>query len=309
MANSIAGSILRSAAPRRNITEFGESVRRTEYNPSGMPLHDWTRVPPGLFHDFHQSWSIRITDALNAGCLPKGVAALVEPRIGPRESDVLAIERKTGLGMDAAREGGVLTLERPVTRIVRQSSKEIYAGRANRIVVRHHLGRIIVVIEIVSPGNKDSRAALRDLTKPMIEFLRGGIHVLVIDLFPPAPRDPSGIHKAIWDEIEEEPFVFPSDKDRIPVAVGFSARLRHRSECSVTLTRWSVTRFSGSEPRPERRGPRGPQTFRNQSVRPRSSAPDPGLPAGVLTRVTAPSGVPACHASEGLRSARRVRPA
>ena len=53
-----------------------------------MPLHDWTRVPAGLFHDFHQSWSIRIKDALNAGRLPEGVLALVEQRAG----HVLAIE-------------------------------------------------------------------------------------------------------------------------------------------------------------------------------------------------------------------------
>jgi hypothetical protein len=52
-----------------------------------MPLHDWTRVPSGLFHHFHQSWTIRISDALNAGRLPKGVAALVEQKAGPRESD------------------------------------------------------------------------------------------------------------------------------------------------------------------------------------------------------------------------------
>ena len=57
-----------------------------------MPIHDWSRVPSGLFHDFHQSWSIRIKDALNSGRLPKGVAALVEQRAGPKESDVLAIE-------------------------------------------------------------------------------------------------------------------------------------------------------------------------------------------------------------------------
>jgi hypothetical protein len=180
-----------------------------------MPIHDWTRVPPGLFHHFHQSWSIRIADALNAGRLPKGVAALVEQRVGPRESDVLAIERRNGPSVDEAREGGVVTLEKPVTRIVRRSTKQIYAGRANRIVVRHHLGRIVAVIEIVSPGNKDSRAALRDLVEKTIEFLRGGVHVLVIDLFPPTPRDPYGIHKAIWDEIEEEPFAFPAGKDRV----------------------------------------------------------------------------------------------
>src|SRR5439155_17322899 len=45
-----------------------------------------------------------------------------------------------------------------------------------------------------------------------IEFLRQGIHVLVLDLFPPTPRDPQGMHKAIWDEIEEEPFELPPNK-------------------------------------------------------------------------------------------------
>jgi hypothetical protein len=106
-------------------------------------------------------------------------------------------------------------LDRPVTRIVRRTTKEIYAGRANRIVVTHHLGRIVAVIEILSPGNKDSRAALRDFVEKTIDFLRKGIHVLIVDLFPPTPRDPFGMHKVIWDEIEEEDFAFPEGKDRI----------------------------------------------------------------------------------------------
>jgi hypothetical protein len=58
-----------------------------------MPLHDWSRVPSGLFHHFHQHWSIEITTALNRGRLPKGLAALVEEQAGPKEPDVLA---KTG---------------------------------------------------------------------------------------------------------------------------------------------------------------------------------------------------------------------
>ena len=37
-----------------------------------MPMHDWSRIPAGLFHDFHQTWSIQIKLALNAGILPKG---------------------------------------------------------------------------------------------------------------------------------------------------------------------------------------------------------------------------------------------
>src|SRR5207302_5117461 len=112
-------------------------------------------------------------------------------------------------------ESSVTTLDRPLTRIVRRSSKEVHAGRANRIVIKHHLGRIVAVIEILSPGNKDSRAALRDFVEKTIDFLRKGIHVLIIDLFPPTPRDPFGIHKVIWDEIEEEDFTFPEGKNRI----------------------------------------------------------------------------------------------
>ncbi len=179
-----------------------------------MPVHDWTRVPAGLFHDFHQSWSIRIKDALNAGILPRGVVALVEQRSGPREADVLAIERPQ-LPRPTDLDAGVTTLEPPQTRIVRRTSGNIYANRANRIVVRHHLGRIIAFIEILSPGNKDSRAAVRDFVNKTVDFLRPGIHALVVDLFPPTPRDPFGMHKVIWDEILEEDFTFPPGKDRI----------------------------------------------------------------------------------------------
>lgn len=33
-----------------------------------------------------------------------------------------------------------------------------------------------------------------------------------MDLFPPSRRDPQGIHKAIWDRINDEPFTLPADK-------------------------------------------------------------------------------------------------
>src|ERR1043165_4478362 len=99
-----------------------------------MPMHDWSRIPAGLFHDFHQTWTIQIKAALNAGLLPKGLSALVEQKAGPCEGDVLTVESRH-------------TSKRP--------ANEVYADRANRIVVKHHVGRIVAVIEIVSPGNKD----------------------------------------------------------------------------------------------------------------------------------------------------------
>lgn len=42
-----------------------------------MPIHNWSRMPAGLFHDFLQSWTVRIKIALNDGLLPNGYSALV----------------------------------------------------------------------------------------------------------------------------------------------------------------------------------------------------------------------------------------
>jgi len=50
-----------------------------------MPVHDWSRVYAGLFHDFHKSWSIYLKNAMNAGLLLAGLTALVEQKAGPKD--------------------------------------------------------------------------------------------------------------------------------------------------------------------------------------------------------------------------------
>lgn len=150
-----------------------------------MPIHDWTRVDANLFHDFHQTWTINIRNGLNGGLLPKGYSALVEQHAAATP---------------------------PKTRHVIRAQEEISAKRGNRITIRHSLGRVVCIIEIVSPGNKGSRSALRSFVDKTVDFLRQGVHVLIIDLFPPTARDPQGIHKAIWDEIEDQSFELSSDK-------------------------------------------------------------------------------------------------
>jgi hypothetical protein len=57
-----------------------------------MPLHNWTKVPSGFFHHFHQVWCVNISLSLNNGMLPEGISALVEQRSGTREADVLTVE-------------------------------------------------------------------------------------------------------------------------------------------------------------------------------------------------------------------------
>jgi hypothetical protein len=48
-----------------------------------MPVHDWTLVEDGIFHDFHVGWIAQLRTALNNGLLPPGYYALEEgPRTG-----------------------------------------------------------------------------------------------------------------------------------------------------------------------------------------------------------------------------------
>ena len=56
-----------------------------------MPVHDWTRVEAGIFHDFHTVWIGHLRTALNEGLLPKGYYALVEQHAGHTITDVLTL--------------------------------------------------------------------------------------------------------------------------------------------------------------------------------------------------------------------------
>jgi hypothetical protein len=175
-----------------------------------MPVHDWTRVRPNRFHDFHQSWTIAICNALNAGLLPSGYFAMVEQKTGGPEPDVVTLELTPPASPPDA--GLALALQPPKARIVMRSEAAGYARKANRITVRHPDGDVVAVIEIVSPGNKDSRHAIRAFARKTVEFLQAGVHLLIVDLFPPSRRDPQGIHKVIWDRIQDNPFTLPPDK-------------------------------------------------------------------------------------------------
>jgi hypothetical protein len=53
---------------------------------------------------------------------------------------------------------------------------------------------------------------LRSFVEKAVRILRAGIHLVVLDLFPPGPRDPQGLHKAIWDEFVEEDFSLTLDR-------------------------------------------------------------------------------------------------
>jgi hypothetical protein len=177
-----------------------------------MPIHDWTRVRPNRFHDFHQCWTVAIHNVLNSSRLPPGYFALIDQKANIPEPDVVALD----LNPSAAAHSPDLNAAEvpPKARFIMRTNTdaERYARRANRITIRHPDGDVVAILEIVSPGNKDSRHAISAFARKAVAFLHAGIHLLIVDLFPPGRRDPQGIHKAIWDRLHDEPFELPPDR-------------------------------------------------------------------------------------------------
>ena len=129
-------------------------------DPAAVPLHDWTRVDAGDWHDFHLAWIAEIRKQLNGGVLPARYSAKAEPqggfgvhdesdedggaggdgavRPGDRrfEGDLLTL-RKSGSGDGA--DGGIALADAP-PRVRLAAELPGPAPRARRIAVRHASG-------------------------------------------------------------------------------------------------------------------------------------------------------------------------
>lgn len=185
-----------------------------------MPMHDWTRVTAGTFHDFHNSWITHLKEALNAGLLPKPFYALGEQRAGEAGTDVLALRETNGdvssLEPGTSDNGMVAVAEAPPrVHLAQEASLEaaFYLAKRRTLVIRHATGdRIVALVEIVSPANKHNHASLEDFVAKVMSALKEGIHVMVIDPFPPTRHDPQGLHGVIWEELGEPHYEPPVDR-------------------------------------------------------------------------------------------------
>ena len=88
-----------------------------------------------------------------------------------------------------------------------------YLRKRGVVAVRHASGdELVAVVEIVSRGNKSGRQALDDFVRKAAELFHHRIHMLVLDLQPTTPRDPHGIHGAIWDAVAGDAYRAPPDE-------------------------------------------------------------------------------------------------
>jgi len=186
-----------------------------------MPMHDWTRVSAGSFHTFHTAWITEIARVLNNGLLPDGFYAESEQVAGQTGPDVLTLDADPDWDVQGrthalATAGATAAVATPPKVSITQvaSEQEIYAEKRNRLLIRHSSGDdLVAYIEIVSSGNKTSRRALDRFLDKACTVIERGIHLLVIDPYPPGTLDPNGIHGAIWGEIDPAaPFRLPDDR-------------------------------------------------------------------------------------------------
>src|SRR5262249_20756826 len=90
-----------------------------------LPVHDWTRVDPAIFHDFHLAWVAALQQEFNGGLLPPGCYVLIEQHAGRSIAEILPLP-----GSPAA------------------------LPSRRTLAIRHVSGhRLVALVEVVSPAN------------------------------------------------------------------------------------------------------------------------------------------------------------
>ncbi len=180
-----------------------------------MPVHDWSRVHAGTFHHFHNGWIVALADVLNAGLLPDGYYALSEQHTGRLIADVLTLQVGENEPWSSGASPALAVADAPprVSRRMTASPNAAYRATRKTLAIRTSEGhRLVALLEIVSPANRDRRASVNEFVEKVHAALQYDLHVLVIDLHPPGKHDPNGIHAAIWESLDPEDYLLPKEK-------------------------------------------------------------------------------------------------
>jgi hypothetical protein len=176
---------------------------------SGMPVHDWTRVDAGIWHDFHSVWIGQLRNELNDGRLPEGYYALTEQHAGKYIADILTL-RIHPESPSRQRSGAIALAQTPPKVRRKLSLATSAAARRKTLAIRHTSDhRLVALIEIVSPANKDRKEHVEAFVNKLADALDHSVHVLLVDLFPPGPHDRRGMHGALSERLGDEPEELP----------------------------------------------------------------------------------------------------
>src|SRR5207244_2502132 len=161
-----------------------------------------TRVPAGIFHHFHHEWISEIARSVNQGLSGTNYYALAEQITGDMGPDVLTLQRPLepppaakARGAKSRRGGnggsGALATKPPKMKFRISEEPAWFAVKKKKAVTIRHVSepRVVAVLEIVSPGNKVGKAAFASFIRKVQDLIAAGVHLSLVDLFPPTPRD------------------------------------------------------------------------------------------------------------------------
>jgi hypothetical protein len=186
-----------------------------------MPMHDWTKVKPNIYHMLHGAWLYSIARALNNGVLPSPYYALAEQRVAGIEADVLNL-RPTASETSPPLEHGAT--KPAVALLARAKTAPHPPGR--RITVRDADHEVVAVIELVSPGNTKDRENYAAFVGKAADLLWAGVHFLAVNPFRPPRHARGGLHSDIWKMVarrQKGQTLFKLPADRPLLAVSYCA--------------------------------------------------------------------------------------
>ncbi len=180
-----------------------------------MPMHNWTRVGSWVYHDFHTCFLVAIKRGLNA-LLPSGFYAMAEQSTRTMGPDVLTLQSRSAdphLANHGPRPLSGAVASPPRVAVMDRATARPPGFKQKRLSIRHSSNdRLVAILELVSPGNKAGKTALRSFTNKIVRAVDAGIHVLVIDPFPPTRRDPNGLHGLVWPDLGGSDYQIPVDQ-------------------------------------------------------------------------------------------------
>ena len=178
-----------------------------------MPIHDWTRGDDALFHDFQLSWLSKLAGRLNKDVLSSSHFAMTETIELRPSTRFLEMPEPDRPYQDSGSVGEIQDLDErtPTARLIVSDDRRQYACVG--ITVRHadHYQPVAAILW-VTRQDKLTPYRLSAIVRTAVGAITHGIHLLIVDLFPPTRHNSSGIHKAIWDEFRDEPFQAPPGK-------------------------------------------------------------------------------------------------
>jgi hypothetical protein len=204
---------------------------------AAMPLLDHFRAPQfpwRAWESFYVVWTVSIADVLNR-LLPRRYVAEVQPRPGRRvEEDLEEREPQTDAGDEPDSSPPWMPPIAPgVVPVVFPDDYEV------QVFDHRDDARLVAVVELVSPRNKDCSQSRRGFAAKSAAYLQRGVGLVVVDIVTSVPAN---LHNEMIQVLSlGDEFLMPTDGSLYAVAYR-PTRRQERNEVDVWTASLAVGR-------------------------------------------------------------------